>query len=328
MSSSCSFDTQETRMNNLCLGIHIPTFILGLLLNLLAIHRFSNFLRSPNHTATSIYMINLAVFDLLQVLSLAFRMTLSTNCWPMVYCTMAECLYYISMYGSIFTICFISLDRFLAVQFPFLTIHLRSPKKIFCICCVIWVLVWVGSIPIYNFHEQNGDNKIKCFHNMTNSTWSARVIMPLEVFGFLVPLGTVAFCSFRTIHILLHCQSYAQSWAHRKASIWTIRANLAVFVVSFLPVHLAFFLRFLMEYKNVFKEQETIDNIRFFLQLSLCLSNTNCCLDVFCYYFVMKEFRASLPTRRTSSWSTTWSTRASGKQKEAPPPHPRSNTPS
>ncbi|XP_051010187.1 G-protein coupled receptor 55 isoform X2 [Acomys russatus] len=290
-SKNCSFDYVDKLTSTLQLAVHIPTFLLGLALNLLAIRGFSAFLKKnrTEYIATSIYMINLAVFDLLLVLSLPFKMVLPQVESPSpAFCTLVECLYFISMYGSVFTICFISLDRFLAIQYPFLVNYFRSPRKTFGICCIIWILVWIGSIPIYTFHREV--EKYKCFHNMSDSTWSAKVFFPLEIFGFLLPMGIMGVCSYRSIQILLG------QGAGKKASIWTIATNLVVFVVSFLPVHLGFFLQFLV--RNGFISQCRIkQGISLFLQLALCFSNINCCLDVFCYYFVIKEFHMSQSDR-------------------------------
>ncbi|XP_053759811.1 G-protein coupled receptor 55 [Panthera pardus] len=299
-SRSCSFSDVDELMGTVQLAVHIPTFLLGLLLNVLAIRGFSTFLKKrwPNYAATSIYMINLAVFDLLLVLSLPFKMAMS-NVWaphPSV-CTFVECVYFVSMYGSVFTICFISLDRFLVIRYPFLVSHLRSPRKIFGICCTIWVLVWAGSTPIYSFHGKV--EKYTCFHNMSDGTWSPQVFFPLEVFGFLLPLGVMGFCSSRSIHILVRRQGLTEDCVQQKACIWTIAASLAVFVVSFLPVHLGFFLQFLVR-NGFIVECRAKQNISLFLQLSMCFSNINCCLDVFCYYFVIKEFRTDIMAHQPS----------------------------
>ncbi|EGW08952.1 G-protein coupled receptor 55 [Cricetulus griseus] len=296
-SDNCSFDDVDKLMSTLQLAVHIPTFLLGLVLNLLAIRGFSTFLKKKQleYIATSIYMINLAVFDLLLVLSLPFKMALpQVESPPQVFCTLVECLYFISMYGSIFTICFISVDRFLAIQYPLLVNHLRSPRKAFGICCSLWILVWVGSIPIYTFHREV--EKYKCFHNMSDGTWSAKVFFPLEIFGFLLPMGIMGFCSYRIIHILLRCRNPVQ----QRACIWTIATNLVIFVVSFLPVHLGFFLQFLVR-NGFIVECRAKQNISLFLQLSLCFSNINCCLDVFCYYFVIKEFRMGIKGPQAST---------------------------
>ncbi|XP_007127110.2 G-protein coupled receptor 55 [Physeter macrocephalus] len=297
---NCSFHDVDALMRTVQLAVHTPTFLLGLLLNLLAIRGFSSFLkkRRPRCVATSIYMINLAAFDLLLVLSLPFKVALSHGKAPLLpFCTLVECLYFVSMYGSIFTVCFISLDRFLAIRYPLLVSHLRSPRKTFGICCTIWVLVWAGSTPIYSFHGKV--ENYTCFHNMSDGTWSAKVFFPLEVFGFLLPMSIMGFCSSRSICILVARRDHTQDWVQQKACIWTIAASLAVFVVSFLPVHLSFLLQFLVR-NGFIVECRAKQNIIFFLQLSMCFSNINCCLDVFCYYFVIKEFRMDVMAHRPS----------------------------
>ncbi|DAA32361.1 G-protein coupled receptor 55 [Bos indicus x Bos taurus] len=317
-SENCSFNDVKQLMETVQLAVHIPTFILGLLLNVLAIRGFSSFLKKrwPCYTATSIYMINLAVFDLLLVLSLPFKMFLSRRQGSFLpFCTLVECLYFISMYGSIFTICFISLDRFLAIRYPILVSHIRSPRKIFGICCIIWVLVWVGSTPVYSFHGKV--QNYTCFNNMTDGTWSAKVFFPFEVFGFLLPMSIIGFCSSRSIHILVARRDHTRDWVQQKACIWTIAVSLAVFVVSFLPVHLSFFLQFLVR-NGFIVECRAKQNIILFLQLSMCFSNFNCCLDVFCYYFVIKEFRMDImahrPSRSQLVHQDTLTTMAKGKK--------------
>ncbi|XP_048201679.1 G-protein coupled receptor 55 [Perognathus longimembris pacificus] len=297
--SNCSFSDVDELTRTLQLAVHIPTFLLGLLLNLLAIRGFSSFLRRRrDYAATSIYMINLAVFDLLLVLSLPFKMALSRGRPPSpAVCTLVECLYFVSMYGSVFTISVISLDRFLAIQYPLLVSHLRSPRKTLGICFAIWLLVWTGSVPIYSFHGQV--ETYTCFHNMSDGTWSARVFFPLEVFGFLLPTAVVSFCSYGSMRTLAGRRGRTQDWAQQRACVRTIGASLAVFVASFLPVHLAFLLQFLV--RNGFIAACAARRaISLFLQLALCVSNVNCCLDVFCYYFVVKEFRAGIMAHRPS----------------------------
>lgn len=255
-SGDCLFDGVNELMKALQFAVHIPTFVLGLILNLLAIHGFSTFLKNrwPDYAATSIYMINLAVFDLLLVLSLPFKMSLSQvqSPYPSL-CTLVECLYFVSMYGSVFT--------------------------------------------IYSFHGKV--EKYMCFHNMSDDTWSAKVFFPLEVFGFLLPMGIMGFCSSRSIHILLGRRDHTQDWVQQRACIYSIAVSLAVFVVSFLPVHLGFFLQFLVR-NGFIVECRAKQSISFFLQLSMCFSNVNCCLDVFCYYFVIKEFRMNIRAHRPS----------------------------
>ncbi|XP_072494435.1 G-protein coupled receptor 55 [Notamacropus eugenii] len=302
-SENCSFKKVDSLMKTVQMGVHIPTFFLGLCLNLLAIYNFTSFLRKwQEYRATSIYMINLAVFDLLLVLSLPFKTVLSQGpTHASSFCTMVECLYFVSMYGSVFIITFISLDRYVSIKHPFWVKNIRSPRNISLVCCSIWALVWIGTIPVYKFHGEASNST--CFHNMSDGAWHVRAIIPLEVFGFLLPMAIVCFCSFSSIHTLLGKQDQGSTLTRKRAHIiHSIGASLAVFVVSFVPVHLCIFLQFLVR-NNFIQDCSTKQGISFALQLALCLSNVNCCLDVFCYYFVSKEFMTQhWPLRVQLSW--------------------------
>lgn len=298
---NCSSAHMDKLMETVQVVVHIPTFLLGLVLNLLAIRGFHAFLRKklPEYVATCIYMINLATFDLLMVLSLPFKVVLIYVQAPFPsLCSWVENLYFISMYGSILTICFISLDRYVAIQYPFLAIHRRSPRKIFGICCAIWVLVWTGSIPFYSFNWE--ERRHTCFNNMSGKVWSAYVVFPIEVFGFLLPMAIMGFCSFKSIRILVSRRDTILDLDRKtRACIWTIASSLAVFVASFLPVHIGFLLQFLVR-NGFISECGVKQNITFFLKLSMCLSNVNCCLDVFCYYFAVKEFHMGIRAQQSS----------------------------
>ncbi|XP_001521571.3 G-protein coupled receptor 55 [Ornithorhynchus anatinus] len=280
---NCSFDSIDINMDIVRLVIYIPTFILGLILNVLAVRVFWSLCReNSDHSTTYICMINLAIFDLQLLVSLLFRMVLAKKFTTNVLCTIVECLYFVSMYGSVFTIVFISFDRYIRIKYPFWAHHSRTPKTSVMVCCCIWVVVWVGSIPIYDFHPTGN---VKCFHNMSRSSWETTPIVCLELFGFVIPLAVVSYCSFHSIVILLQDNTAIQ----KRACIWTIVINFGVFVASFLPVHLGIFLQFLVK-KDVIQGCTARQAVIVFLQLMMCFANVNCCLDVFCYYFVAKEF--------------------------------------
>ncbi|XP_074046535.1 G-protein coupled receptor 55 [Macrotis lagotis] len=300
-SKDCSFDEVDILMNTVQLCVYIPTFFLGLFLNLLAIYNFAFSLKEyPEYKSTLIYMINLAVFDLLLVLSLPFKMVLSQHPAPISsLCTTVECLYFVSMYGSVFMITFISFDRFMSIRYPMKVKTIRSPRNIVIVCSSIWFLVLICSIPIYKFHEEAKNPK--CFHNMSDGAWDVSAIVPLEVIGFIIPMAVVCFCSFCSIHILLGMQDQKNTLTGQKAHIiCSIGTSLAVFVVSFLPVHLCIFLQFLVR-NDFIQDCGTKKDVSFALQLALCLSNINCCLDAFCYYFVSKEFRTKFMNHRKHS---------------------------
>ncbi|KAH1165265.1 G-protein coupled receptor 55-like [Mauremys mutica] len=284
-SKECVFEHVDTIMKYLQLVIYIPTFILGLILNLLALWVFCCFWKK--WTESSIYMINLALMDLLVLFSLPFKMYYSIHEGRSFLCTFMESLYFVNMYGSIFLIACISLDRYIAIRHPLKARIFRSPRRTGMICCCIWVIVWLGSIPIHNF--KNTD-KFSCFHNMSEETWSMPVIFSVEIFGFLIPFTVMVYCSVKIIQTLLKYNNQQEKRDEQVISVWIIAANLIVFMVCFTPVHLGIFLQFLVK-RNIIVDCSVKQSISLFIQLAMCLANVNCCLDAICYYFAAKEFR-------------------------------------
>ncbi|MBN3285381.1 GPR55 protein, partial [Polyodon spathula] len=233
---NCSFEGIDAFVYSLHLAVYIPIFIVGITLNALALIVFCRVLKK--WMESTIYMTNLALMDLLLLLILPFR--IYTGTMQKTFCTFLETLYFICMYGSIFTIVCICVDRYIAIKHPFHATTLRSPKKAFGACAVIWVSVWLGSIPVYDFHNSYGN--ISCFHNFSNTMWNPPVIIAVELFGFIIPMVLLVVCSVEIIKTLQKKNSHRDNMSS-KACVRIIYANLLVFLVSFMPSHLGIFLQ-------------------------------------------------------------------------------------
>ncbi|NXV46695.1 GPR55 protein, partial [Uria aalge] len=285
-SRECNFTDIDRLARTLQLGISIPTFILGLVLNALALSVFCCFWKKQ--TKTSVYMINLALADVLLILSLPLKLYYSIRKAPGLLCSFIESLYFVNMYGSIFIIVCITVDRYICIKHPFEGRANQSPKWAILSCCFIWAVTWLCRSPMYIFPEKN---HVKCFYNMSEQVaWSIPVIVSLEIFGFLIPLTVMVFCSAQNILILLNHKSQAKKKVEGSGSLRVIIINLVVFLVCFTPVHLAICLQCLVR-QRVIVNCSLKQSISFFIQVSMILANLNCCLDAIFYYFAAKEFR-------------------------------------
>ncbi|XP_059845842.1 G-protein coupled receptor 55-like [Hypanus sabinus] len=293
-SSSCEIKTSEEE-KIIHLVVYIPIFIMGLPFNVLALYMFCG--KIKRWTESTIYMSNLALADILLLFSIPFKMLNQDSGWPFgkAFCSFVESIYFVNMYASIFIITSISIDRYLAIIHPLKARDLRSPQNTLIICLIIWVFVWLGSIPVYQFHDTSGSNytsnfSIACFHRFSDKSWNPALIIFVELLGFVIPLTIMTFCSVQIIRKLLQRQNDIPG--NYQMCIRIITVNLATFICSFVPVHLGIFLQFLVR-------QDIIDQsycserkaISLFVQSAMCIANINCCLDAICYYFVAKEFR-------------------------------------
>ncbi|NXU12697.1 GPR55 protein, partial [Pardalotus punctatus] len=284
-SMECNFTAIDILARTVQLGISIPTFILGLVLNTLALSMFCHFWRKQ--TKTSVYMINLALADVLLLLSLPLKLHYSATPAPGLLCTFIEVFYFVNTYCSIFIIVCITVDRYICIRHPFEGRANQSPRWAVLVCCFIWAVAWICSSPMFLLHK---DNTLKCFRNMSDTTWSVPFIVSVEIFGFLIPLAVMVFCSAQTIWILLNHTSQAKKKVGESGSLRVIVMNLVVFLVCFTPVHLAICLQCLVK-QHVIEDCSLKQTISLFLQVSMTFANLNCCLDAIFYYFAAKEFR-------------------------------------
>ncbi|KAM9844861.1 G-protein coupled receptor 55 [Aulostomus maculatus] len=308
MTSNCSFVAVDSVMSYLELVIYCPIFVLGLILNVAALLVFCIFLRK--WTESTIYMTNLALMDMLLLFPLPFKMHAAHHHWLAhlhVLCSFLESLYFVGIYGSIYTIMCIAVDRWVAICHPFRAKQLRSTKAALVICGFVWVLVLVAISPtIYGFREARQAH-FHCFHKFSKDSWSPQVIICLLLFGFLAPALVVVCCSVQTIWTL---KESGQNSNQSQACVKIIYSSLSAFLVPFTPSHLGIFLQFLV-HQGVIQDCNAKASISLFIQISMCLSNITCCLDGLCYYFIAHEVRSTkhilkLPTinQRRTTFST------------------------
>ncbi|NXA88360.1 GPR55 protein, partial [Melanocharis versteri] len=282
-SENCSFTAVNSLAWTVQLGLSIPTFILGLVLNSLALSAFCCFWKKQ--TKTSVYMVSLALSDVLLLLSLPLKLHYSVTAVPGLLCSFIQALYFVNTYTSIFIIVCITVERYICIRHPFKGQANRSPRWAVLICCFIWAAAWICSSPIYMFHKKE---PIKCFHNMSEQAWSIPFIVSVEIFGFLIPLAVMVFCSAQTIWILLNNKTEDRRKVEERGALRVIVINLVVFLVCFTPFHLGICLQCLVR-QQVIVGCRMKQTIILFLQVSMTFANLNCCLDAIFYYFAAKE---------------------------------------
>uniref|UniRef100_A0A4W5RGF3 Hes family bHLH transcription factor 6 n=1 Tax=Hucho hucho TaxID=62062 RepID=A0A4W5RGF3_9TELE len=300
--TNCSFTEVDRLMKSLELAIYVPIFVCGLVLNILALVVFCFLLRK--WTESTIYMTNLALLDLLLLLLLPFKMHATIHHWEAHHrflCSFLESLYFVGMYGSIYTIACIAVDRWVAIRHPFRAKQLRSRRAALGTCILVWVVVLGGTSPIYSFRTVE-KGSFHCFHGFSEKGWRPEVISCLLGFGFVGPALVLVVCSAQSIRTLR--QSGNESHKNR-ACVRIIYSSLCAFLVPFTPSHLGILLQFLVR-RDVIQDCMAKTRISLFLQVAMSLANVTCCLDALCYYFITREVRTSKQTftfRRSKSIS-------------------------
>ncbi|XP_019739824.1 putative P2Y purinoceptor 10 isoform X2 [Hippocampus comes] len=137
----------EELMNKLYTYFYLLLFIPGLLLNTMALWVLCRHIRKK--TKTVIFMINLALADLIHILSLPLRIYYYlTHTWPFGHSVCLLCFYlkYLNMYAAIgFLVC-ISVQRCVFLLDPFYTRKWRSRYDL-VISIAVWLLVALACSP-------------------------------------------------------------------------------------------------------------------------------------------------------------------------------------
>ncbi|NXN07970.1 GPR35 protein, partial [Indicator maculatus] len=286
--SSCNISQYESfPLVQLC--VYIPVFLLGILLNTLALWVFC--CKLGRWTETRVYMVNLSVADCLLLFTLPFKTLfqfhhLKVSRW----CLVLEGGYFINRLMSISIITVVAADRYLAIKYPLKAKVLRSPLKAAFASGFLWIAITCVTSLIKKLEDRGQDEF--CFEK--SSVKPSVITLAAVIVGFFIPLVVVSYCSIQVIAELMRKKNETchKEKVIRKA-VYIVSANMAVFIICFLPLYLGHLLRFVMD--SISSNCSAIQRVNNFVHLASVLANTNCCLDAICYYFVNKEFKEASP---------------------------------
>ncbi|KAK6485830.1 lysophosphatidic acid receptor 6-like [Huso huso] len=268
-------------------------FIFGLVGNGLALRRFCGSPKTANSTA--IYMANLSVADLIFVASLPLRIYYyhhSANRWTpsRTFCLLTFTLKYISMYGGIFFLVCIGMDRFFAVVCP-LAKRLRKVRTARAISVGVWCLILVLSISLPFLHFMAATRHQPCLPDPSsrrNRLFILVVLLLVEA-AFLLPLFLLLFSYCSIIRTLRQPSRLAPSKPWEGRTMRMIYSVIMVFLICFAPYHLNLFWFTLTKVELV--QNCTLAKINQALHpVVLTLATMNCCLNPLIYYSSSKMF--------------------------------------
>ncbi|XP_009685938.2 putative P2Y purinoceptor 10 [Struthio camelus] len=298
MSSGNCTDPQMSFQSTLYATTYTIIFIPGLLANSAALWVLCRFISKKSKAV--IFMINLAVADLAHVLSLPLRMYYYINhTWPFGSFLCQVCFYlkYLNMYASICFLTCISIQRYLFLLHPF---KAKDWKRRYdaAISAAVWLFVGAACLPLPIVRSPALSNTTNtCFSDlgvkqMTPGA-SIALVTVAELFGFVIPLGIIACCTWKMRQSLQECQTELQNASEKQKALRMVLMCAAVFFICFTPYHINFPL-FMMVIENIIKDCAIHRSTLRFHPISLCLASLNCCLDPVLYYFMTSEFQDQL----------------------------------
>ncbi|XP_034984597.2 C-X-C chemokine receptor type 1-like [Zootoca vivipara] len=246
-----------------------------------------------NRSATDVYLLNLAIADLLFALTLPFWAADRAHEWifgtPM--CKILSLLKEVNFYSGILLLACISMDRYLAIVHATRAVTQKRSWVRF-VCVGIWLFSFLLSLPVIIFHEAflpTEKMKWVCYENIGgNQTSDIRVklrILP-QTFGFILPLIIMLFCYGVTVHRLYHTKN-----SQKKKAMKVILAVVLVFLVCWLPYNISLLADTLMRMAAIGESCGRHRSINAALSGTEILGFAHSCINPIIYAFIGQKFR-------------------------------------
>ncbi|XP_062861772.1 C-X-C chemokine receptor type 2 [Trichomycterus rosablanca] len=280
-------------VNGLAVAIsYVLVFFVGFLGNTVVIYVV--WTMEKHRTSTDVYLMHLAVADLLFSLTLPFwAIYVNKSNWIFgsFLCKLLSGVQEASFYCCVFLLACISIDRYVAIVKA--TQFLSQQRYVVRIVCA---LVWLGaialSIPVVVQREalliQSYDNITQCYDNFTANTTDALRILR-HILGFFLPLTFMLVCYGWTVGTLFRSRNSQKHKAMR-----VILCVVLAFIICWLPNNVAELLDTLMRGKLIEDTCKHQDNLEVIMYVSQVLAFTHCAINPILYAFVGKKFRNHL----------------------------------
>ncbi|KAM5228720.1 C-X-C chemokine receptor type 1-like [Ctenodactylus gundi] len=286
--SPCETNTVSLNMNFLVVT-YILVFLLSLLGNSLVILVILH--SQVNRSVTDIYLLNLAIADVLFALTLPIWATFRAKGWifgtPL--CKIVSLLKEVNFYSGILLLACISVDRYLAIVHA-TRLRLRKHHMVKFMCMGVWAVSLILSLPFFLFRKVYNSNSsgLICYEDMGNDTTKWRLVLRIlpQIFGFLLPLLVMLFCYGFTLHTLLKTQVGQKHRAMR-----VIFAVVLAFLLCWLPYNLVLVSDTLMRTHIIEESCWRRDDIDRALDVTEILGFLHSCLNPIIYAFIGQNFR-------------------------------------
>ncbi|KAG2465201.1 C-C chemokine receptor type 4-like [Polypterus senegalus] len=267
-------------------------FLVGLLGNGLVVCVL--LLHKKLRSMTDVYLLNLAISDLLFVTSLPFWSHYAAHdSWIFggFLCKVVTGVYLTGFYASIFFITIMSIDRFMAIVFAVNAIKLRSKSHSVGISIFLWVLSLCASTPSMVFRNLKYQSpQAKCEDEFLEhqNVWNLLISFQFNILGLLIPLTIMGYCYTRILLTLMKCRNYKKVKA-----VKLIFVVVLVFFVFWTPYNIVIFLRSLTKF-GFFLDCTWSKNLNYAMQWLETLGFTHCCLNPLIYALAGQEFKKSV----------------------------------
>lgn len=283
----------------------ILDFILGLPGNILALWLLA--FKAPWKPG-NIYLLNLAVADLLLLIALPFRIdSVLRGGWIFgdPFCCIHFFMLSVNQSASIAFMTVLVVDRFYRIVHPHHLVCHLSIQSTVMVACGVWVVVVTLRIPLLvtRLLRSSGNSSALLCQNIdiwTDTGAGMRVHNSLHMIEFAIAFLLVAISSVR---ICYHIHGNRKLREHRrvKRTIYLLLTVVIMFTFCFLPNYITGFVAFFLGDVSTCSSYIVVGQV---FSVSLCLVFLNSALDPILYIFSSTYFRDTLKETSNSTGIT------------------------
>ncbi|XP_013920630.1 PREDICTED: C-C chemokine receptor type 5-like [Thamnophis sirtalis] len=285
MATPCPAKAVQKFGSNILPILYSLVFIFGLLGNMLVVLILIKYKKFKS--MTDIYLLNLAISDLLFIFSMPFRIHYVVDEWVFgdAICKIISGIYFLSFYSGSFFIILLTIDRYLAIVYAVFALKARTVFYGIITSIITWGLAILACSPGIIFHmAQEEAGRITCsfhFPYQSHFEWNMFFTLELNFIGLIFPMMVMTFCYACIINTLLRCRNEKKNKAVRLIFIIMI-----VYFLFWAPYNVVLLIQ-------LFKMDKCsrLSGIGLAIQMTEALAIAHCCINPVIYAFAGEKFR-------------------------------------
>ncbi|XP_054450699.1 C-C chemokine receptor type 5-like [Pteronotus mesoamericanus] len=268
-------------------------FIFGFVGNLLVVLTLVNYKKLKS--MTDIYLLNLAISDLLFLCTVPFWAHYAADQWVFgnKACQLLTGFYLIGFFSGVFFIILLTIDRYLAIVHAVFALKARTVTFGLATSGVTWVVSVLASLPgiIFTKSQKEGPRLTCSPHYPTHQYhfWKNFQTLKMVILGLVLPLLVMVVCYSGILKTLLRCRNEKK----RHKAVRLIFVIMIGYFLFWTPYNITLLLT---TFQNSFGLNNCSSSNRLdqAMQVTETLGMTHCCINPIIYAFVGEKFRNHL----------------------------------
>ncbi|XP_066575845.1 G-protein coupled receptor 4-like [Amia ocellicauda] len=267
-------------------------FCIGLPSNCLALYGLYSLVKAEN--ILPVFVINLLLSDLIQIFIIPLWIDYYRNGhkwrFGVISCRVFGCIFYICLFVSIFFMCCIAMERYLAIAHP---LKFRSYEKLrnaTLICVTLWVVVSIGTSAAFCIGLADAPRSL-CMETYSIGKDYAVFQLVAMTITFLFPFVLLMYIYYNTRKKITSIISVHEKEKRKIMNLLSL--IIVIFVVVFGPYHI---ICYVISIAVLILDDRCnfLSQIFIYEQVTMGLLSLNCLLDPVMYIFLRKDFRKTV----------------------------------